>query len=175
MTEHSDITLAYLAGAIDSDGCITIVRLTYAVRSGKGRTPPFHEQISLKQASSEIADLLKETFGGWRWDKPAKGTHRKMYEWRAECSLAVAAARALLPYLRIKRQQAELLFKMDRLKEQPREGLSPPSQYRNRWGSITTVRHSMISEEQLRQRETLWHAIKALNMNGNNVRRPLLI
>ena len=58
-------TLAYLAGAMDSDGCISVKRSTYAMRvRGDAGTPVFSERVIFKQVTPEIPTLLKELFGG---------------------------------------------------------------------------------------------------------------
>ena len=56
-------TLAYLAGALDSDGHFSIKRTTYHMRvRGDANAPVFEEVIGLKQTCSSVPDLLKGMF-----------------------------------------------------------------------------------------------------------------
>ena len=58
-------TLAYLAGAIDSDGTVGVKRSTYAQRvRGDAGQAVFSERIALRQVTPEIVNRLRETFGG---------------------------------------------------------------------------------------------------------------
>ncbi len=102
------IELAYLAGAIDSDGTIGIKRSTYAMRvRGDAGAPTFSERIALRQTSPIIATMLKERFGGSLYmTKPSAVNGKPLYSWAATDVRALECLQALLPYLRIKREQA---------------------------------------------------------------------
>jgi len=100
--------LAYLAGAIDSDGTIGIKRSTYAMRviqdSGAAT---FSERVALRQVTSDITTLLRETFGGSIYmTKPSTARGRPLYSWAVTDLKAVECLVALMPFLRVKRQQA---------------------------------------------------------------------
>ena len=56
--------LAYLAGAVDSDGSIGIRKSTYATRHNTAWNPTYAARISLHQVTPQIPELLKETFDG---------------------------------------------------------------------------------------------------------------
>lgn len=101
--------LAYCAGVIDSDGTIGIKRNTYAMRVvGDSRQPTYCARVCVRQVSTEALDVLSTTFGGNV--RPAK-TYAKcgkpMWGWEIKDAVAERALTALLPFLRIKRQQAE--------------------------------------------------------------------
>lgn len=60
----------------------------------------------LKQVTPEVPTLLKECFGGsLRVEHPPHG-RRALYSWNATDLRAIECLRALLPFLRIKREQA---------------------------------------------------------------------
>lgn len=103
-----DLLYAYLAGAIDSDGCITVKRSTYAMRvRGDAGAPIFSERVMLKQVTPEIPTLLRDTFGGsLRVDRPTAARGRPLHAWQATDLRAAVCLKALLPFLRIKRAQA---------------------------------------------------------------------
>lgn len=116
-------TLAYLAGAMDSDGCISVKRSTYAMRvRGDATTPVFSERVMFKQVTPEIPTLLKELFGGsLRVDNPSSPGGRRLYSWQATDLRAAECLRSLLPYLRVKRDQAENCLSLRKLKERSKK------------------------------------------------------
>lgn len=101
--------LAYCAGVIDSDGTIGVKRNTYRVRVIKDSTQPtYSARICVRQVTTEGLVILQSAFGGSV--RPAKTYAKRgrlMYSWEVRDRLAERALRALLPYLRIKRRQAE--------------------------------------------------------------------
>lgn len=92
--------LAYLAGAIDSDGYITIHR-----RKG-GLT----ERLGLNQVTPQIPELLRECFGGHIFHYASSTQNGKpLYRYDCRGPLAANACDALLPYLLVKSEQAKIL------------------------------------------------------------------
>ncbi len=109
-----DCRLAYLAGAMDSDGHFSIKRQTYAMRvRGDAGNPVFQEVCGLKQVTPQIPALLKETFGGYLGQQGASTKNGKpLWSWQATDRNAAQCAKALFPYLCVKRQQADLLLQL---------------------------------------------------------------
>jgi hypothetical protein len=100
--------LAYAAGVIDSDGSIGIRRSTYAARHGQGTQPVFSARVCCKQITPEAVSLLKEMFGGSLMLQPPSVTRGKpLHYWEVHSRQAVQCLRLVLPFLRIKRVQAE--------------------------------------------------------------------
>lgn len=96
--------LAYLAGAIDSDGHITLHR-------GSNTHICASEKVGFKQITTDITSVLKETFGGSVYiSKPAKPDGKPLYVWEIHRMGANTVCRQLLPYLRVKKKQAQLLI-----------------------------------------------------------------
>lgn len=106
--------LAYLAGAMDSDGCFVVKKSTYHARQNKGTTnPTYSELLQLQQVTPQIPELLKTTFGGTICHCASAGPNRKpLIRWGCTEIKAAAARQALLPYLRIKKRQAKLLLEL---------------------------------------------------------------
>ncbi len=106
--------LAYLAGAIDSDGCVSIKRSTYHQRIRRdAHNPVFSERIMLKQVTPDIPMLLKETFGGMcRFEEGGSKNSKPLYSYEAKDRLAANACQLMLPFLRVKRKQAELVLQL---------------------------------------------------------------
>lgn len=111
---NNDCTLAYLAGAMDSDGFFTIRRDTYHKRVRKDASNPVYcERMGLKQVTPDIPNLLRDTFEGHLYQHKAQRENGKpLWVWIATDLRASNVAKALLPYLRVKRRQAELLLEL---------------------------------------------------------------
>ena len=107
--------LAYLAGVIDSDGYITIQRSAYHRKGRPAITPMFIERIGLKQTSPIVPHLLKDTFnvGYLGIQKPSSNAPngKPLHCWQATYRQVEDCLKQLLPYLRLKRQQADLVLK----------------------------------------------------------------
>lgn len=99
-----DTDLIWAAGFIDGDGCITIQNS----KNGRYGQPT----ISASQANIEPLVILRELFGGSirKHDDNRKPTYSPSYRWRLTATKAVEACRTLLPYLRVRRRQAELVI-----------------------------------------------------------------
>lgn len=107
-------TLAYLAGAMDSDGHFSIKKSTYHMRvRGDASNPVYSEQAGLKQVTEDIPVLLVETFGGHvGLRKPQTENSKPLYHWMATDKIAANVACLLLPYLRVKKRQAKVLIEL---------------------------------------------------------------
>lgn len=101
--------LAYAAGVVDSDGYIGVHRSTYAQRVRADATQAVYmPRVQVKQVTPQAIDLLADMFGGHRYDgKPTTGKGRPLLVWSVHSRMAGDVCRTLLPYLRIKRAQAE--------------------------------------------------------------------
>lgn len=165
----NEAVIAYLAGAMDSDGCISVRRSTYAARHGEARHPVFSERLELKQVTPQIPELLKKTFGGsLMFQKPAAATRRPMYAWHATNRVAAEALRAMLPYLRVKQAQAENALALRASKDLPRSETHThraPELSRARWGD-TRIRRLEVSPETLAHREDIYRRSRELNRVG---------
>ena len=114
-----EISLAYLAGVLDSDGTIGVKRNTYGVRViGDSAQPTYSERIHIRQVERAALDLFAATFGGkiGVTDPNAK-RGRPLFNWGQTDRKAASTLAALLPYLRIKRAQAENCLALRAVKE----------------------------------------------------------
>lgn len=120
MRDMKKIDLAYLAGIIDADGTIGIKPSTYSVRILKESTQAtYSERIHIRQVERPALELLAATFGGnIGIEDPNAKRGKPLYRWGQTDLKACATLRALLPYLRIKRRQAENCLALRKLKEQ---------------------------------------------------------
>lgn len=112
--------LAYLAGAMDSDGYFSIKKSTYHIRVVKDSiNPSYSEKIGLKQVTREVPELLKKTFGGsLRLEKKSTKNGKPLFSWTATDINASEACRLLLPFLLIKIRQANLILELRESKDE---------------------------------------------------------
>lgn len=148
-----ETTYAYLAGAIDADGFITIARQVRNTGDRYEHRPTYYNaKLGFTETSPIIPHLLKETFGGSCYEyQPKNPEHKRWYNWQIQNLKAGAAVRLLLPHLRLKRQQAELVIEFIDLAASQRK--------RYMKGGMTP--------EQLEQRRVLWEAVTRLNAPRN--------
>lgn len=100
--KEDKVTLAYCAGVIDSDGCINIQK-----RKGGKWAANYQPRVTVKQVTPQAPELLHATFGGSMWlSAPSAKRGRPLYVWTVHSSSAGRTLQRLLPYLRIKADQA---------------------------------------------------------------------
>jgi len=159
-----ELLLAYLAGVMDSDGYFTIKRSTYNMRViGESSNPNYYERCGLKQTNPVIPDLIHHYFGGYRSiEKPNCENGKQLHSIQLTNLKANTFIKAIIPYLRIKKRQAEILIELRTLID---IGKSEPtiSNHLNRWGTISTFRRYKLSQSQIDKREQLIFEIKSLN------------
>lgn len=118
-----EIVLAYLAGVLDSDGTIGIKRNTYGVRVvGDSRQPTYSERIHIRQVDIEAIQLFSDTFGGnIGITDPYAKRGKTLWNWGQTDLKATTTLVYLLPFLRIKKRQAENCLALRELKEQSKK------------------------------------------------------
>ena len=95
--------LAYLAGFFDGEGYIIICR----DKTSTGRLN-YRLRMGANQVTVEPINLLKQEFGGLiQKSVRTNPKHRDIYSWQQHSQKAVVALNSLLPYLVVKREQAE--------------------------------------------------------------------
>jgi hypothetical protein len=114
--------LAYCAGVIDSDGTIGIKRSTYGMRvRGDSSQATYSERIKVKQVESQAVDLLHDIFGGsFRIEAASLKSGRPLFAWHVTDLQCTSVCLALLPFLRIKKRQAENVLALRSVKEASR-------------------------------------------------------
>lgn len=111
------IELAYAAGVIDSDGCVRVSRSTWRIRNkGDCVNPTYQALVFVRQVEPEAVEFLHQAFGGYRsMTTPTAKRGRPMHSWNIHSQAAGRTLTLLLPYLRIKRRQAENALEVCRL------------------------------------------------------------
>ncbi len=115
-SDANSLDLAYAAGVVDSDGYIGVHRNTYAKRTGAASQAVYVPRVQVKQVTPQAVDLLHKLFGGSRFGgKPTATRGRPLLVWQVHSAAAGRVCEALLPYLRIKREQALNAIELGRL------------------------------------------------------------
>lgn len=99
-----DTDLAWAAGFIDGEGCIQIAKGT----TGDGYTY-YSLNLTATQLDPEPLEKLRAMFGGSiMLTNSAARRNNPIWRWQAAPVPALAALVAMLPYLTVKRREAEL-------------------------------------------------------------------
>lgn len=98
------VLLAYVAGIIDGEGCIGIKT------NGSQKTgAKFVIRVSIGHTSEWLISMIHMQFGGSLYLKYAGSEHHKpAWGWELSSRKAESFLKLILPYLQIKRPQAEL-------------------------------------------------------------------
>ena len=140
-------TLAYVAGVVDSDGCIGICRK----KRTNGYGIVYSARLSVTNTDQPLVDWLKSEFGGFiSIRKKAQEHHKTTYTWIISEQKMAVVLRQLLPYLRIKGRQAALLIEL-------KEGMENLANRQGPW------REQRVHSEEMDRREAIYEQIKVLN------------
>lgn len=141
--------LAYLAGIVDGEGYIGIKR---SATPKHQVSPRFCERIQVRMIHEDSIKLLHETLGGnYYRERMGQRRGRPLFCWQASDAQAANVLTALLPYLRIKRENAMAALEMRKSKSDPlaRKRGSPAKRVMD----PTVIAH----------RQTLYERCKTLN------------
>lgn len=142
----SELDCAYLAGLIDGEGSIYILRHT-----GRGEKLTFYPAVSIAMTHRGVLDWVAALFGVSVSDVPrTPDGWRDQHLFRIHGKRAVALCCRLLPYLRVKREQARLVQAFP---------------FESRVGRPRIGRH--LSAEIIQKRADLREQVNALNTRGS--------
>jgi len=155
-----DVLYAYLAGIVDGEGYIGIKRSTWGMRNRNDiKNPVYSERIQIKMNDKSVLDIFKNTFGGSLitdkriyLSKSGFKTNKVMHCYGATDKVAVNIITKLLPYLIIKRKQAELVLLLRDSKN------SPDAKLRGGMSQKRTMKQSVLE-----YRENLYKQIKTIH------------
>jgi len=142
--QRQAILYAYLAGIIDGEGTIRIGSAKHI-----GWNTRYSAAISVGMVNEEIIDLLVKTFGSKKRIECVPNK-RPIYRWGTSGNIVVPIIlKTLLPYLIVKRKQAELIIK-----------------FCHERTTIGFRRNKGLPKKELRRRERLYLKVKTLNAVG---------
>lgn len=137
---------AYLAGIIDGEGSLYVA--SASLPSG---TKSYSARLSVDQSNEEFIRWVASMFGvGCVAEVTKKSSlgKKRAFAWRASCKEAASVLRAVIPYLKIKKRQAELLLELE-------ENKSPRGA-------------SSVSVEAMKRREEIKTEVTSLNRTGDD-------
>uniref|UniRef100_A0A6H2A3W2 Putative HNH homing endonuclease n=1 Tax=viral metagenome TaxID=1070528 RepID=A0A6H2A3W2_9ZZZZ len=106
--------LAYAAGIVDGEGCISIGGKSL----GAGKPRRLIMLLSVVNTNEWLIRWLKMQFGGnIRSNKPTNPRAKLKWIWRVESKKASEIIKLIMPYLQIKRPQAELAIEFQSRKK----------------------------------------------------------
>lgn len=127
---------------------------------GDAKSPNFSERVMLKHVTPEVPQMLKDAFGGsLRLEHKPSG--RSLWSWNATDLRAVACLRAVLPHLRVKRQQALNCLALRELKDQSK--IARVAKGRGHMGSAPRLAETTAAME------ALYAKAKAMNSGARSV------
>jgi hypothetical protein len=147
-------TLAYLAGVMDGEGCISIRRTK--ARPNGGLSTRYSVSVTVGNTNRDLIAVLVSAFGvGSVTYRYATRRKRACYLWALSSGGAQTVLEALLPYLVIKRQQAAVVLEFIEQFDSHKGG---------RPGAFGARR---VGESELARRAALYEEIRILNRVGN--------
>lgn len=152
--------LAYIAGIIDSDGYVGIVKNGETRR--KKITFNFRPTITITQVQPEAIGFIQEKIGGkFGINKQLKNSNWKnQYRWGLYNRKEIKEfLEKILPYLKIKKRQAEMVIKYCEEREKALSTKIVDRDIKGRFSLSTKHTYSGIEEK-------LWFGIKQLNQTG---------
>lgn len=117
-----DAEKAYFAGLFDGEGCIHI---SVHPPHGEGKNVYHCLQVIISNTDVDIINYLHATFGGYVHLLSPRPRHRHCYEWVLRSRRARLFLECLLPFLRIKKEQAELAIEFQSTMRGHSRELSP--------------------------------------------------
>ena len=105
MEDSSEVDDAYMAGFFDGEGCVTISR----PRSRKN----YQLEVNVGNTSRDVLEWVQRNYGGRLHDmqgsRPAR--YKPYSVWQVSGVEATDFLRQVLPFLKVKREEAELAVK----------------------------------------------------------------
>lgn len=115
---YDPIKLAYLAGIVDGEGSLCVYRVNPA-KYNRYQTPNFRAVLNISNTRKELVEWLDENFSNFnsghkkhrRSIFKKNSTHERwIYEWVVQGYRLQDICEQLLPYLVLKKRQAELII-----------------------------------------------------------------
>lgn len=144
---------SYMAGLIDGEGYIGV---SVAMPGGTRITPSFRIRVKIAMCERGAIEFARDNFGGAILRYGRKNPkHRPLYEWHVTGRAAALLLHEVLPYLKIKSEQARLAIELfNRVKA---TSVMPKRGQRG-------LQRTALDE--IAVRDSLWQRIKLLNARG---------
>lgn len=138
-----DTGIIYLAGIVDGEGCINIVKYH------KENRYRYRLQLRVINTNRELVDWIKERWGGWITSRN-RGSQRTVYEWIVTDQAAEDMLAEMNGWLIVKRDQANIAL-----------------DFRATYGKIQ-YKQGGLSQDTIDMRDAMKEAISRLNKGGSD-------
>lgn len=140
----SDVDLAYIAGFIDGEGCICVHRRG---KVGEKEKSIYAFIVTIANTDKSVIQYLHSVLGGCIANNNKRNGHKTCYVLHLNPRKAYKLLKKLLPYLRVKKKQAELAIKLGDI--------------------ITNKKHGRLTNEDVMERELIRQEMQRLNKRVN--------
>lgn len=97
--------LAYIAGLIDGEGCISLTK-----KFRKGKSPEYRIILRVGNTDPLMVGFCRKRLGGFIYLSHSKKRKHKCYVWKTAGGNAIIALKKVYPFLITKRKKAKLAF-----------------------------------------------------------------
>lgn len=156
----SKLTAAYIAGFVDGEGYIGIVKDDR--RNNSRRTDSYTTVIKIANTDRSIIDWLLSSYGGTFHKRTMKEGQKDAYYWTLAGEKIVPFLDKIAPYLKIKRKQADVVRQFRKTYTQ-----SSYDHIRRQAKNGGTFTSKTTKDDVLSQRDSLYQKIRELNHRGN--------
>ena len=136
----TEVELAYLAGIVDGEGCIT-GRLGI---TDKRRSPNLGVRFLISNTDQRLVQWVRDKWGGRIYaHKRHNARWKTAFQWEVTLGQAAPILRSILPYLLLKRRQAEIALELHSLSIPALVGRKkgvPPHNIRRRLELVSELR-----------------------------------
>jgi len=143
---------AYLAGVIDSDGCIAVSKMHEGMKSYSNfryKNPRYVLTLNITNTSEELMEWLLREFGGnCKARRKEKAHHKITYGWHYNNGKAAEILKLVEPYLIVRKKQAQLAIDLI-------------SGWKTEFG-----RGALLKPDEVERREKAYLEMKRLNRTG---------
>lgn len=110
MENISNVDLSYMAGILDGEGCIEIIKSNPKEHK---ISPNYKCRIRVSNCDKILINWLYSKFGGYRGNqRDGRNNRRNQFYWGANDDLAAEILRRTIQYMVIKKEQSKLLIEM---------------------------------------------------------------
>lgn len=154
---YDPLKLAYLAGIVDGEGCLTIYKVAPA-KYNRFQNPQYRASLKIANTNIKLVEWLDNEFSnfnsGYKQQKRSifkkNSTHERwIYEWEVQNFRLVDVLTQIRPYLVLKKRQCEVLLA-----------------FRETYGGQTFGAHKPLCSKIIAQREIFLQEIRVLNAKG---------
>ena len=165
----TDIDLAYIAGIVDGEGYIGIKK-SKAYKCQGRVSPGYHARVQVRMVDEGAIRFLAHHLGGWYYKEHGNiPTRRLLFCYQASDLSASNILLKILPFLRIKNQQAKIVLKLRRLQKagkNHRTKVTGTRTFSGMHGQKIRVRNLAFSDAYIARCEILYQKCKYLNRVG---------